>query len=42
MVLALHTVVETPEFLSGARRVLTDAERARLVDFPRHILSPET
>ena len=29
----LHTVVETPKFLIGARRVLTDAERAALVDF---------
>jgi hypothetical protein len=29
----LHTVVETPEFLSGARRVLTDAERADLIDY---------
>lgn len=29
----LHTVVETPEFLTAARRVLTDAERAELVDF---------
>ena len=29
----LHTVVETPEFLSGASRVLTDAERRALVDF---------
>ena len=33
MPLALHTVVETPEFLGGARGVLTDPERARLVDF---------
>jgi hypothetical protein len=29
----LHTVVETPEFLSGAKRVLLEAERAALVDF---------
>ncbi|MBU6296879.1 MAG: type II toxin-antitoxin system RelE/ParE family toxin [Alphaproteobacteria bacterium] len=29
----MHTVVETPEFLTAARRVLTDAERAELVDF---------
>ena len=29
----LHTFVETPEFLIAARRVLTDAERAELVDF---------
>ena len=27
-----HTVVETPEFLSAAKRVFTDAERAALVD----------
>jgi hypothetical protein len=33
MPLALHTVVETPEFLGGARGVLTDAERVRLIDF---------
>ena len=29
----LHTVVETPEFLAGARRVLTEGERAALIDF---------
>ena len=29
----LHTVVETPEFLAGACRVLTDAERLALVNF---------
>jgi hypothetical protein len=29
----LHTVVETPEFVTGARRVLTDTERAVLIDF---------
>lgn len=29
----LHTVVETPEFVAGARRVLTDAERAGLIDY---------
>ena len=29
----LHVVVETPEFLAGARRVLTEAERGALVDF---------
>lgn len=33
MRLVLHTVVETPEFPSGARRVLTDEERSRLIDF---------
>jgi hypothetical protein len=30
---SLQTVVETPEFLSGARRVLSDVERVALVDF---------
>lgn len=29
----LQTVVETPEFLIAARRVLTDTERMELVDF---------
>jgi hypothetical protein len=29
----LHTVVETPEFLNGARRTLTDVERRELIDF---------
>lgn len=29
----LHTVVETPEFLIGAKRVLSDAERVALIDF---------
>lgn len=29
----LHTVVETPEFLNCARRVLTDSERAALADY---------
>ncbi len=29
----LHAVIETPEFLNGARRVLTEAERVALVDF---------
>src|SRR5438094_9579593 len=33
MVSPLHTVVETPEFLNGARRIFTDAERASLIDF---------
>ncbi len=28
-----HTVVETPEFLVGAKRVLTEAERFALVSF---------
>jgi hypothetical protein len=31
--LKLHAVVETPEFLAGARRVLTEAERAALISF---------
>jgi len=31
--LPLHTVVETPEFLAGARRVLTGAERQEPIDF---------
>ena len=30
---ALHTVVETSEFLSAARRVLTETERRDLLDF---------
>jgi len=29
----LHTVVETPEFVAGARRVLTKAERMALISF---------
>jgi hypothetical protein len=29
----LHTVVETPEFLAAAKRVLTEGERLALVDF---------
>jgi hypothetical protein len=29
----LHAVVETPEFLSGAKRVLTESERIDLIDF---------
>ena len=33
MVSPLHTVVETPEFLAGARRILTEGERAALIDF---------
>jgi hypothetical protein len=28
----LHTIVETPEFLATARRVLTDTERRDLID----------
>ena len=28
----MHTVVETPEFVAGARQILTDAERAGLID----------
>jgi hypothetical protein len=30
---SLHTVVETPEFLSGARRTLSDVERWELIDY---------
>jgi hypothetical protein len=30
------TVVETPEFLSATRKLLTEAERAGLVDFLAH------
>ncbi len=33
MVSLLHTVVETPEFLAGVTRVLTEAERGALIDF---------
>jgi len=40
MVLPLHTVVETPEFLAGARRILNDAERAALIDLLAH--NPQT
>ena len=29
----MHTVVETPEFVASARRVLTDTERAKLIDY---------
>jgi hypothetical protein len=29
----LHTIVETPEFIGGARRVLTELERRELIDF---------
>jgi hypothetical protein len=29
----LHTVVETPEFLATARRVLTETEHRELIDF---------
>jgi hypothetical protein len=31
--MALHTVVETPEFAKAARRILGDAERSALIDF---------
>jgi hypothetical protein len=31
--LGLRTVVETPEFLTGARRVLTEGERVALINF---------
>jgi len=30
----LHAVVETPEFATSAKRILTEAERAALVDHP--------
>jgi len=33
MVSRLHTVVETPEFVAGARRVLTVSEQTELIDF---------
>lgn len=29
----MHTVVETPEFVASARRVLTDTERAEPIDY---------
>lgn len=29
----LHTIVETPEFVGGARRVFSDPERRELIDF---------
>jgi hypothetical protein len=29
----LHSIVETPEFIAGARRVLTSVETAELIDF---------
>jgi hypothetical protein len=29
----LQTVVETPEFIAGAKRVLSDVERTKLIDF---------
>ena len=29
----LHSVVETPEFLAGARRLLTEGERVALINF---------
>ena len=31
--MALQTVIETPEFLAAARRVLTEHQRMELVDF---------
>ena len=31
--LELHTIVEAPEFVAGARRVLTKAERVALINF---------
>ena len=33
MIPPLHTVVETPEFLAAARRVLTETEHKELIDF---------
>lgn len=33
MRLRLHSVVETPEFLRNAKRLLTDAERNALIDW---------
>ncbi len=33
MLLRLHTVVETPEFASAARRILTESERIELIGF---------
>ena len=33
MPLSLHTVVETPEFLASAKRVLTEPQRKELIDF---------
>lgn len=33
MLQRLHTVVETPEFVSAARRILTESERAELIGF---------
>ena len=33
MVPRLHSIVETPEFITGARRVLTSVETAELIDF---------
>ena len=31
--LRLHAVVETPEFLTGAKHVLNESERVALIDF---------
>jgi hypothetical protein len=33
VILHLHTVVETPEFVAAARRALTDTERAELINY---------
>jgi hypothetical protein len=33
MIQPLHTIVETPEFISGSRRVLTEIERRQLIEF---------
>ncbi len=33
MVPRLHTVVETPEYVSAARRIFTESERAELISF---------
>ncbi len=33
MLVHLQTVVEMPEFVAGAKRVLSDTERAELIDF---------
>jgi hypothetical protein len=34
------TVVETPEFLAATRQLLTEEERAVLVDYLAHIRPP--
>ena len=33
MPIRLHSVLETPEFVSGAKRVLSDNERTELIGF---------